>query len=210
MRKNPEDLALSNRLAETYAMAREFEHAVKLLRATLAQGGGKMMIYNNLGNVYFLQGYSDSALVNYLKALSFGKTSADSAGIYHNLAALFAADTLLADTVGGGMGLLAEISQQWEVRAVDGKNKGYNKNQKGKSGSKPVQGKQKMVPGGKQANAGPIDVQIPIHLQMARPDTADPENIGAVTGLTFHHTSRDSNFPPWRSEFKHDLYWAKE
>jgi hypothetical protein len=210
--ENPEDLALSNQLAEAYARVRAFESAEKLLRAALAQGAEKMTMYNNLGNIHFLQGHSDSALVNYLKALSFGRTSADSAGIYRNLEALFAADTVLADTVGIRMGLFAEFSQQWEVRVGDGKkksnSKGNNKDQKIKSGQKKDQGKQKTAPGGNKANAGPIEVQVALPPRSEEPGIMRSESMGA-TGHTFLITSLDSLSPPKRNELEHYLFWAR-
>ncbi|MCG3117963.1 MAG: hypothetical protein ALAOOOJD_00088 [bacterium] len=81
-------LEVRQRLARSHAMNGEYTEAQKYLREVLAVDAKNFMAYNNLGNVYFLQGQLDSAAANYAKALPWAKTADDSLGIRLNLGAL--------------------------------------------------------------------------------------------------------------------------
>jgi tetratricopeptide (TPR) repeat protein len=100
-----DSLVLRNRLARSYALRGEFAKAEEHLRAVMAMDSTNFVAYNNLGNVYFLQGELDSAEASYFKALPLARTFDDSMGIHLNLGALFYA----ADSVEVAEEMFAEV-----------------------------------------------------------------------------------------------------
>jgi tetratricopeptide (TPR) repeat protein len=90
------------KLSRAHALQGEYAEAEKYLREVIALEAKNFVAYNNLGNVYFLQGRLDSAAANYAKALPLAKTADDSLGIRLNFGALYHAgkdDTLAAEMI---------------------------------------------------------------------------------------------------------------
>jgi tetratricopeptide (TPR) repeat protein len=87
--QNPKNFELRNQLAKSYARSNEFAKAEQHLLAIIAQDSTNFVAYNNLSNIYFLQGHLDSAEAGYSKALHLAKTSDDSLGIRLNRGVFF-------------------------------------------------------------------------------------------------------------------------
>jgi Flp pilus assembly protein TadD len=77
------------RRARSYAASQDYAKAEQELRLVLTRDPKNFAAYNNLGNVYFLQGNLDSAEVNYFKALPWATSPDDNLGVRLNLGALF-------------------------------------------------------------------------------------------------------------------------